>query len=102
MPAYTAPTARFPSGLRIAALDAGDVVVRVHQKIHGAIFFGPAPGTTPQAGSMRLRASIAFCTSRNASKGHLLRPFFVGLQTASFGERSWKSACGRHFDCIAN
>ncbi|WP_234836645.1 RES family NAD+ phosphorylase [Sinorhizobium meliloti] len=48
MPAYTAPTARFPSGLRIAALDAGDVVVRVHQKIHGAIFFGPAPGATPQ------------------------------------------------------
>ncbi|MQU90758.1 hypothetical protein CN204_03505 [Sinorhizobium meliloti] len=32
----------------MAALDAGDVVVRVHQKIHGAIFFGPAPGATPQ------------------------------------------------------
>ncbi len=48
MPTSTAPTARFPSGLRITALDAGDVVVRIHQKIHGAIFFGPASGATPQ------------------------------------------------------
>lgn len=101
MPAYTAPTARFPSGLRIAALDAGDVSASIRRFMVRSSL-GRRPVRHPKAGSMRLRASIAFCTSRNASKGHLLRPFFVGLQTASFGERSWKSACGHHFDCIAN
>lgn len=102
MPAYTAPTARFPSGLRIAALDAGDVVVRVHQKIHGAIFFGPAPGATPQGRFDAPAGQYRLLYVAQRLKGHLLRPFFVGLQTASFGERSWKSACGHHFDCIAN
>ncbi|WFU06813.1 RES domain-containing protein (plasmid) [Rhizobium sp. CB3171] len=48
MPTFSAPTARFPSALRITALDAGDVVVRVHQKIHSAVFFGPPPGASPQ------------------------------------------------------
>lgn len=48
MPIPSAPTPRFPSGLRSTILDAGDVVVRVHRKSQGAVFFGPAPGIAPQ------------------------------------------------------
>lgn len=48
MPGFNAPTARFPSGLRVTALDPGDVIVRVHREAHGAIFFGPAAGVAPQ------------------------------------------------------
>lgn len=48
MPIPSAPTPRFPSGLRSTILDAGDILVRVHRKSQGAIFFGPAPGIGPQ------------------------------------------------------
>lgn len=48
MPGFNAPTVRFPSGLRVTALDPGDVIVRVHREAHGAIFFGPAAGVAPQ------------------------------------------------------
>ncbi|MCG5487191.1 MAG: RES family NAD+ phosphorylase [Sinorhizobium meliloti] len=48
MPIPSAPTARFPSGLRSVTLDAGDIIVRVHRKIHGPIFFGPASGSPPE------------------------------------------------------
>lgn len=48
MPIPSAPTPRFPSGLRSVVLDAGDVVVRVHRKSQGAVFFGPDSGAPPQ------------------------------------------------------
>jgi hypothetical protein len=42
-------------------MDPGDVIVRVHQNAHAAIFFGPAAGVAPQgrfdapSGQFRLR-----------------------------------------------
>ncbi|RVL57842.1 RES domain-containing protein [Sinorhizobium meliloti] len=102
MPAYTAPTARFPSGLRIAALDAGDVVVRVHQKIHGAIFFGPAPGATPQGRFDAPAGQYRLLYVAQRLEGAFVETVLRRPANASFGERSWKSACGHHFDCIAN
>ncbi|WP_297104233.1 RES family NAD+ phosphorylase [uncultured Devosia sp.] len=48
MPASFPPTSRFPSGLLAAQLDAGEIVVRIHRKGQGAIFFGPAAGGPPQ------------------------------------------------------
>jgi hypothetical protein len=48
LPIRSAPTPRFPSGLRSTILDAGDVIVRIHRKSQGAVFFGPAPGAPPQ------------------------------------------------------
>lgn len=85
-------------------MDAGDVIVRVHQKIHGAIFFGQYHdighlGALRKAGSMRRRDNIAFCMRRSASKGHLWKQCSAGLQIASFVEHSWRSACGRRFVC---
>lgn len=47
MPIPSAPTARFPSGLRSVTLDTGDIIVRVHRKSHGPKFFGPPPGSPP-------------------------------------------------------
>lgn len=48
MPASFAPTSRFPSGLLATTLDAGEIIVRVHRKAQGAIFFGPGTGKPPQ------------------------------------------------------
>lgn len=48
MPAAFGPTGRFPAGLLAVERPAGDVVVRVHHRDHGAVFFGPKPGTPPQ------------------------------------------------------
>lgn len=48
MAVLSAPTVRFPSGLRSITLDAGGIIVRVHRKIHGPIFFGPTPGNPPE------------------------------------------------------
>ena len=41
----SAPTARFPSGLRSVTLETGDIVIRVHRKLHGPVFFGPPSGS---------------------------------------------------------
>ncbi|MDW9741823.1 RES domain-containing protein [Sinorhizobium meliloti] len=102
MPAYTAPTARFPSGLRIAALDAGDVVVRVHQKIHGAIFFGPAPGATPQGRFDAPAGQYRLLYVAQRLEGAFVETVLRRPANRIVRERSWKSACGHHFDCIAN
>ena len=48
MPLAFGPTGRFPAGLLAVERRAGDVVVRVHHQDHGAVFFGPKPGTPPQ------------------------------------------------------
>lgn len=48
MPASFAPTARFPAGLLPIQLDAGEIIVRVHRKGQGAVFFGPPTGKPPQ------------------------------------------------------
>ncbi|WP_245431812.1 RES family NAD+ phosphorylase [Rhizobium sophoriradicis] len=48
MPPSFPPTARFPAGLLPTQLDAGEIVVRVHRKGQGAVFFGPPAGRPPQ------------------------------------------------------
>ena len=41
-------TSRFPNGLLPLDVPAGAEFVRVHQKIHSPVFFGPASGSPPQ------------------------------------------------------
>lgn len=48
MPASFPPTARFPAGLLPTQLDAGEIIVRIHRKGQGAVFFGPSAGKPPQ------------------------------------------------------
>jgi hypothetical protein len=48
LPASFPPTARFPAGLLPMQLDAGEIIVRIHRKGQGAVFFGPAAGKAPQ------------------------------------------------------
>jgi hypothetical protein len=48
LPAPFAPTSRFPSGLLPTTLNAGEILVRIHRKVQGAIFFGPGTGKLPQ------------------------------------------------------
>lgn len=48
MPASFPPTARFPAGLLTTQLDAGEIIVRIHRKGQGAVFFGPGAGKPPQ------------------------------------------------------
>jgi hypothetical protein len=48
VPVVFGPTSRFPAGLLAIDLPAGEIVVRVHHRDRGAIFFGPPPGTLPQ------------------------------------------------------
>lgn len=43
-----AATSRFPNGLLPLDVSAGAELVRVHQKIHSPVFFGPAAGVPPQ------------------------------------------------------
>ena len=48
MPTSFAPTARFPAGLLPMQLDAGEIIVRIHRKRQGAVFFGPSADKGPQ------------------------------------------------------
>ncbi len=48
MPTLFPPTARFPAGLLPMQLDAGEIIVRIHRKGQGAVFFGPGAGKPPQ------------------------------------------------------
>lgn len=48
MPGSFASTSRFTAGLLATTLDAGEIVVRVHRKVEGAIFFGPGAGRPPR------------------------------------------------------
>lgn len=48
MPSLFPPTARFPAGLLPMQLDAGEIIVRIHRKGQGAVFFGPGAGKPPQ------------------------------------------------------
>jgi len=48
VPIPSAPTSRFQSGLRSTILETGEIIVRVHRKLQGAVFFGPEPGSSPQ------------------------------------------------------
>jgi hypothetical protein len=48
LPTSFPPTARFPAGLLSIQLDAGEIIVRIHRKGHGAVFFGPSAGRPPQ------------------------------------------------------
>jgi hypothetical protein len=42
-----ARTYEFPSGLLELPVPAGTPIVRIHQTIHGAVWFGPPPGKPP-------------------------------------------------------
>lgn len=48
MAASFAPTASFPAGVLPLQLDAGEIIVRIHRKGQGPIFFGPGPGKAPR------------------------------------------------------
>jgi hypothetical protein len=48
LPASFASTSRFQSGLLATTLNAGEIVVRIHRKAQGAIYFGPGIGKPPQ------------------------------------------------------
>lgn len=48
MPVTFPPTARFTAGLLPTQLDAGEIIVRIHRKGQGAVFFGPGAGRPPQ------------------------------------------------------
>jgi hypothetical protein len=48
VPASFPATSRFPSGLLTTQLNAGEVIVRIHRKGQGAVFFGPGAGRPPQ------------------------------------------------------
>jgi hypothetical protein len=47
LPVSFVPTSRFPSGLLSTVLEAGEIVMRVHRKTQGPIFFGPGAGKPP-------------------------------------------------------
>lgn len=48
MPVAFGPTSRFPAGLLAVELPVGEIVVRVHHRDRGSIFFGPTHGVPPQ------------------------------------------------------
>lgn len=43
-----ASTSRFSNGLLAVEIPPGGELVRIHQKVHGPVFFGPAPPSPPQ------------------------------------------------------
>jgi hypothetical protein len=47
VPVLFGPTPRFPAGLLALELGVGEIMVRIHHQDHGAVFFGPKPGTPP-------------------------------------------------------
>lgn len=94
MPTSFPPTARFPAGLLPMQLDAGEIIVRIHRKGQGAIFFGPGAGKPPRNrfdapageygvlyGAQRLEGAFVETLLRRPS-GRIVRRDFVE-------ERQW-------------
>lgn len=93
MPVTFGPTTRFPSGLLTIVFDPGEIVVRIHHKDYGPIFFGPPAGVSPQnrfdapSGEYRIlyaaeRLEGAFVETILRRPGRILRREFVD-------ERMW-------------
>jgi len=85
--------ARFGRGLLPISLSTGAEIVRVHQTIHGAAFFGPAPGLPPQnrfdAPGGEFRVLYGATELHGAFVETVLRRPGRILRRAIVDERSW-------------
>jgi hypothetical protein len=94
VPVAFGPTGRFPAGLLAVELHPGEIMVRVHHRDRGAVFFGPKPATPPQnrfdAPSGEYRVLYAAARLEGAFVESILRrPAGRILRRAFVEERMW-------------